>query len=491
MNMALGRSCRIALTFAAYALVFICVVKPPGSAGKSTVNRVVMPAAAVEGLTGRLTIMGSLRRALADGSPGSAEAGQRIWVHAPPPAYCGRSLWTDADGRFTAICEGLPDASPLVIEVLDASGSRMLEWRRIYRLADGDSLAPELLLPYRSDPVPTPSPTPADATDGWVEGQVLIGAGARPAAGALVRVEDRVNGVVGAPVLTDALGRFELRQGHSAISAMELAAYLPGFAPTRQRHEGSPSSPSPGVGKGFLLRLAAAEEPEPLVLRPAADTWYEYLGGATGAPIRPGGHGDDPVLEASFQDTGVNEEVLLRFDPPREAMGRRLDRAELWLVVTAASSAGLDLPRGAGEVALTVGRLGEAWDEAQADGLHRPARVNLPVRTLARAGPVTVDVSETVQAWLDGAAAHGFALRASSTIGAPILAVARFGSRESAFPPALVIHWAAAPTPETATPGTGGPTATMPTPTAGAIATSTPSPHPAMSRTVYLPLVER
>ncbi|HQZ72671.1 MAG TPA: DNRLRE domain-containing protein, partial [Anaerolineae bacterium] len=319
---------------------------------------------------------------LADGSSGIAEAGQRIWVHASPPAYCGRSLWTDSDGRF------------------------------------------------------------------------------------------------------------ELRQGHSAISAMELAAYLPGFAPARQRHEGNPSSPSPGVGKGFLLRLAADEEPEPLVLRPVADTWYEYLGAATGAPIRPGGHGDDPVLEASFQDTGVDSEVLLRFDLPPLAMGRPLDRAELWLVVTAASSAGLELPRGADEVALTLGRLGEAWDEAQADGLHRPARVNLPVRTLARAGPVTLDVSETVQAWLDGAAAHGFAMRASSTVGAPILAVARFGSRESAYPPALVIHWVA-PSVETATPGIGSSTPSTVPSTSRATSTSTPSPRIAAPRSVILPLLER
>lgn len=491
MKTTLGVKRCLVLILAAANLTVLGAAEFQGAAVPAMDGHLGVLASADQDPVRRLTIMGSLRRALADGSPGVAEAGQHIWVHAPPPAYCGRSLWTDADGRFTAICAGLPDASPLVIEVLDLSGGRMLQWRRIYRRADGDSLAPELLLPYRPDQAPPPSPTPADATDGWVEGQVLIGRGARPAAGALVRVEDRVNGVVGAPVLTDALGRFELRQGHSGISAMELAAYLPGFAPARQRHEGSPSSPSPGVGKGFLLRLAADEEPEPLVLRPVADTWYEYLGAATGAPIRPGGHGDDPVLEASFQDTGVSEEVLLRFDPPREAMGRRLDRAELWLVVTAASSAGLDLPREADEVALTLGRLGEAWDEAQADGQHRPARVNLPVRTLARAGPVTVDVSDTVQAWLDGAAAHGFAVRASSIIDAPILAVVRFGSRESAFPPALVIHWAAAPTPQTATPGTGGPTATMPPPTSRATATATPSPRTALSRSVFLPCLDR
>lgn len=489
MKTTLGLKRCLELILAAANLTVLGVAEPYGAAGPAMDGDLRALASADQDPVRRLTILGSLRRALADGSPGPAEAGQRIWIHAPPPAYCGRSLWTDADGRFTAICEGLPDASPLVVEVLNPSGGRMLEWRRIYWRVDGDSLAAELLLPYRPDAAPPPSPTPADATDGWVEGQVLIGSGARPAAGALVRVEDRLNGVVGAPVLTDALGRFELRQGHSAISAMELAACLPGFAPARQRHEGSPSSPSPGVGKGFLLRLAADEAPEPLVLRPVADTWYEYLGAATGAPIRPGGHGDDPVLEASFQDTGVDGEVLLRFDPPAEAMGRRLDRAELWLVVTTASSAGLDLPRGADEVALTLGRLGEAWDEAQADGLHRPARVNLPVRTLARAGPVTIDVSDTVQAWLDGAAAHGFAIRASSIIGAPILAVARFGSRESAYPPALVIHWAAAP--ETATPGTGGPTPSMPPPTARATATSTPSPRSAMSRSVFLPLLKR
>lgn len=383
MKTTLGLKRCLVLVLAAATLLVPGVAEPQRAAGPAVDGRLRALASADQDPVRRLTIRGRLRRALADGSPGPAEAGQRIWVHALPPAYCGRSLWTDADGRFMAICNGLPDAG-----------------------------------------------------------------------------------------------------------ATELAAYLPGFAPARQRHEGSPSSPSPGVGKGFLLRLAADEEPEPLVLRPVADTWYEYLGAATGAPIRPGGHGDDPVLEASFQDTGVDSEVLLRFDLPPQAMGRQLDRAELWLVVTAASSAGLDLPRGADEVALTLGRLGEAWDEAQADGLHRPARVNLPVRTLARAGPVTLDVSETVQAWLDGAAAHGFAMRASSTVGAPILAVARFGSRESAYPPALVIHWVA-PSVETATPGIGSSTPSTVPSTSRATSTSTPSPRIAAPRSVILPLLER
>jgi hypothetical protein len=381
MKTTLGLKRCLVLVLAAATRLVPGVAEPQRAAGPAVDGRVRALASADQDPVRRLTIMGRLRPALADGSPGLTEAGQRIWVHVPPPAYCGRSLWTDADGRF------------------------------------------------------------------------------------------------------------ELRQGHSAISAMELAAYLPGFTPARQRHEGSPTSPSPGVGKGFLLRLPADEEPEPLVLRPVADTWYEYLGAATGAPIRPGGHGDDPSLEASFQDTGVDSEALLRFDLPAQAMGRPLDRAELWLVVTAARSAGLDLPRGADEVALTLGRLGEAWDEAQADGLHRPARVNLPVRTLARAGPVTLDVSETVQAWLDGAAAHGFAMRASSTIGAPILAVARFGSRESAFPPALVIHWAA-PAAETATPGTGSSTPSTVPPTSRATSTSTPSPRIAAPRSVFLPFLD-
>lgn len=383
MKTTLGLKRCLVLVLAAANLTVLGVAEPQRAADPARDEQLRAMASADQDPVRRLTIMGSVRCALADDSPGLAEAGQRIWVHAPLPADCGRSLWTDADGRFVAIGEGRPDAS-----------------------------------------------------------------------------------------------------------AMELAAYLPGFAPARQRHEGSPWSPSPGVGKGFLLRLAADEEPEPLVLRPVADTWYEYLGAATGAPIRPGGHGDDPALEASFQDTGVDGEVLLRFDPPPEAMGRPLDRAELWLVVTAASSAGLDLPRGADEVALTLGRLGEAWDEAQADGLHRPARVNLPVRTLARAGPVTLDVSETVQDWLDGAAAHGFAMRASSTIGVPILAVARFGSRESAYPPALVIHWAA-PSVETATPGTGSSTPSTVPLTSRATSTSTPSPRIAAPRSVFLPLLER
>jgi hypothetical protein len=176
-------------------------------------------------------------------------------------------------------------------------------------------------------------------------------------------------------------------------------------------------------------------------------------------PEAPQIHGSEAVLVTGVDDTRGIQMALLRFMLP-DVAGHDIAAARLEAYVASAP------PRP--QARITNVRLVEtAWDEATTADDAMPSIGPVITGTHAEVGTwATWDVTAETRAWADGAPNHGLAL----TTADDLYYTRSFGSRESAYPPRLVLTLrgsVASPTPTPSASATAEDTATATAATPG------------------------